>query len=340
PTAPARRWPGASSAPAAVPPTVATKSQASTPQAVPPWKPASDNPGMVVQRTKRKAPTHCPGVKRLVLLMGPTPRRDEISCSSLPDFCRAVKAHGAAGRAAPRAGTRFSPYQPGARATGRVGAGPSLALRASKRLVAVPLALERALRLDADVGGLLLAELGQPGAELVQVQPGHLLVELLGQEVDLLLHLLAVLPQLHLRQRLVAEAVAHHEARVAGRAAEVHEAALGQKDDALAVGPDDVIDLRLDLLPLQVSLQLGDLDLAVEVADVAHDGVVLHLVHVLPGDDVHVAGRGDEDVAELAGVVHRHDLEAFHARLQGADRVDLGDEDGGAGAAERLGAPL
>ena len=58
------------------------------------------------------------------------------------------------------------------------------------------------------------------------------------------------------------------------------------------------------------------------------------------GDDVDVAGRGDEDVAELAGVVHRDDLEAFHARLQGADRVDLGDEHGGAGAAEGLGAAL
>ena len=76
------------------------------------------------------------------------------------------------------------------------------------------------------------------------------------------------------------------------------------------------------------------------MADVADDGVVLHLVHVLAGDDVDVAGRGDEDVAELAGVVHRHDLEAFHAGLQGADRIDLGDEDRGAGAAEGLGATL
>ena len=108
----------------------------------------------------------------------------------------------------------------------------------------------------------------------------------------------------------------------------------------LPFGPDHVIDLRLDLFPLQVLLEAGDLDLAVEVADVADDGVVLHLVHVLAGDDVDVAGGGDEDVAELAGVVHGHDLEAFHARLQGADGIDLGDEDRGAGAAEGLGAAL
>ena len=35
-----------------------------------------------------------------------------------------------------------------------------------------------------------------------------------------------------------------------GAAAEVHEPALGEHDDALAVGEDDVVDLRLDVLPL------------------------------------------------------------------------------------------
>jgi hypothetical protein len=37
---------------------------------------------------------------------------------------------------------------------------------------------------------------------------------------------------------------------VAGAAAQVHQAALGQQDDALAVREDDVVDLRLDLFPL------------------------------------------------------------------------------------------
>ena len=47
-------------------------------------------------------------------------------------------------------------------------------------------------------------------------------------------------------------------------------------------------------------LQAGDLNLAVEVADVADDGVVLHRAHVLDGDDVLVAGGGDEDVGARA----------------------------------------
>src|SRR6516165_6060272 len=126
---------------------------------------------------------------------------------------------------------------------------------------------------------------------------------------------------------------------MAGGAAEVHEPALGQDDDALAVWPDNVIDLRLDLFPGEL-VQGVDLDFAIEMADVANDGVMLHLVHVLAGDDIDIAGRSYEDVAELAGVVHGDNLVAFHASLQGADGIDLGDENGGAGAAERLSAAL
>ena len=71
--------------------------------------------------------------------------------------------------------------------------------------------------------------------------------------------------------------------------AEVHQPAFRQQDDAVAVGELDLVDLRLDVVPLQV-LQRRDLDLAVEVADVADHGAVLHLAHVLDGDDVDIAG--------------------------------------------------
>jgi hypothetical protein len=55
----------------------------------------------------------------------------------------------------------------------------------------------------------------------------------------------------------------------------------------------------LDVRPLVVA-QRGDLDFVVEVADVADDGHVLHLAHMLDADHVLVAGRGDEDVGGLA----------------------------------------
>ena len=69
-------------------------------------------------------------------------------------------------------------------------------------------------------------------------------------------------------------------------------------DSRMTRAPDghvDHVDLRLDVGRLEVA-QFRHLDLVVEVADVADDGHVLHLLHVIDGDDVLVAGGGDEDV--------------------------------------------
>ena len=117
------------------------------------------------------------------------------------------------------------------------------------------------------------------------------------------------------------------------RVAEVHEPSLGQHDDLLAVRELDLVDLRLDLGPLHVG-ERADLDLAVEVTDVADDRHVLHRPHVVERDDVHVAGRGDEDVGALGRLFHCHDLIAFHRRLKRADGVDLGDQHACATVAE------
>ncbi len=121
--------------------------------------------------------------------------------------------------------------------------------------------------------------------------------------------------------------------------AEIHQPAFRQQDDALAVGELDLVDLRLDVVPLEV-LQRGDLNLAVEMADVADDRAVLHRPHVVDGDDVEVAGRGAEDVGARRGIFHRHDFIAFHRRLQRADRIDFGDHHAAAGLAQRSGRAL
>ena len=76
------------------------------------------------------------------------------------------------------------------------------------------------------------------------------------------------------------------------------------------------------------------------MTDVADDGLVLHARHVLDGDDVEIAGRRDEEVGLLDDVLDRDDLVAFHRRLQRADRIDLGDDDAAALAAQRLRAAL
>src|SRR4051794_12741154 len=74
-------------------------------------------------------------------------------------------------------------------------------------LVAVVVGLEGPLDRDADVGGLLGAQLGEVHAERVEVQPRDLLVEVLGQDVDLLLVLVVLGEELDLGDRLVGEAV-------------------------------------------------------------------------------------------------------------------------------------
>src|SRR3954462_15552635 len=209
-------------------------------------------------------------------------------------------------------------------------------------LVAVVVGLVRALDRHADVGGLLGRELGELHPEAVEVQARDLLVEVLGQDVDLLVVLVVLGEQLDLGDRLVGERVGHHERRVAGRVAQVEQAPLGQDDDAVAVGEDPLVDLRLDRhAPDAVGLlEAGDVDLVVEVADVADDGLVLHACNVGGRDDVLVAGGGDEDVGGLDDVLERGHLVALHRGLQGADRVDLGDDDAGALAAQRLRAAL
>ena len=192
---------------------------------------------------------------------------------------------------------------------------------------------------DVDVGGLLRRQFGQLDVQLLELQAGDVLVQLLGQDVDADGVLLVVLPQLDLGEGLVGEGGAHHVRGVAGAAAEVDQAALGEQDDPLAVGEDDVIDLRLDLLP-GVVLERRHVDLVVEVADVADDGLILHLGHVVVRDDLVVAGGRHEDVGLVGGVLHGDDAVAFHRGLQRADRVDLGDPHLGREGAQGLGRTL
>mmetsp|Transcript_2057 Transcript_2057/g.4187 ORF Transcript_2057/g.4187 Transcript_2057/m.4187 type:complete len:421 (+) Transcript_2057:240-1502(+) len=202
------------------------------------------------------------------------------------------------------------------------------------RLVAVGGGLVGAVDGDTNVVSLVLREHGEVGAQLAKVEVRDLLVELLGQQVHLVtvLHLGLVLAslvvgaaQLELSKRLVGERVGHDEGGVASGTAEVEEAALGEDDDAVAIGEDVLVALRLDVHARGGLLELRHLDLVVEVANVADDGVVLHLRHVLAGDDVFVAGGGDEDVGIvlLDAVLECVDLVALHASLQRADRVDL-----------------
>src|SRR5215472_17417746 len=229
-----------------------------------------------------------------------------------------------------------------ARSAYRTRASPSAARPASATSVTVVLRLVRAVHRHADVVRLILGQLGEPDPERVQVQPGHLLVQVLGQRVHAGRVLVGLGEQLDLGDDLVGEAVGDDEAGVTGGVAEVQQAALGQHDDAVAILEGPLVHLRLDDGAADAGRlrQAGHVDLVVEVADVAHDGLVLHPAHVVGGDHVAVAGGGDEDVRRVHHVLERGHLVAVHGRLERADRVDLGDDDPGALAAQALRAAL
>lgn len=102
--------------------------------------------------------------------------------------------------------------------------------RTSCLLVPVEIHLVRAFDFHADVVGLGLRQSGEVDAELFEVQACDLFVEDFRERVDnagFVLEagngLLAVCaePQVHLGDGLVREGGTHHEARVAGGAAEV-----------------------------------------------------------------------------------------------------------------------
>src|SRR6185295_3088855 len=124
--------------------------------------------------------------------------------------------------------------------------------------------------------------------------------------------------------------------RVPHGIAEIHQTAFGEQDDALAIGKCDLVDLRLDVGPVQVT-QGRDLNLVVEVPDVGDDGPVLHGPHVIEGYDVPVAGGRDKDIGPRGRIFHGGHLVAFHGRLQGANRIDFRDENATTGLAQRGG---
>ena len=211
--------------------------------------------------------------------------------------------------------------------------------------------LVRAFHRHADVVGLGLGEGRQVDAELFQVQACDLFVENLRERVhdaafildagDSLLAL-CVEPEVDLCDGLVREACTHHEARVTGSAAEVQQAAFGEHEDAVAVGENPFVVLRLDFVALDARnlLEAGHVDFVVEVADVADDGAVLHLFHLGGGDDHGVAGGGHEDVGHAHDFVEGLDFVAFHGGLECANRVDFGDDHASALTAQGLGAAL
>ena len=98
------------------------------------------------------------------------------------------------------------------------------------------------------------------------------------------------------------------------------------------------INLGLDVRVLgSVGLEPSDVDLNVEVTNVADDGILGHGVEVLTDNDVSATGGGNEDVSLRSGILHGSNLETGHSSLESVDGVDFGDDNTGTVGSERLG---
>ena len=150
----------------------------------------------------------------------------------------------------------------------------------------------------------------------------YFLVQTLGQNKDAVVVLLRVAVQLNLSHNLTGKAVRHHEAWMASCASQIHQAPLGQNNDASATRERNLVNLRLDLIPY-VLLDLLDLNFAIEMTNIADDGHILHLPHMCRCNDVAVTRCGHKDVTQFTGLLHRDDLVALHCSLQRTDRVNF-----------------
>merc|ERR1719378_307646 len=160
--------------------------------------------------------------------------------------------------------------------------------------VSVGVCLEGSFDLHTDVVCLFLAQCGEFGTKRGQVQAGNLLVQVFGQQVHLVfvcLCLLPVLEEIQLRKHLICERAGHDERRMTSCAAKVAQTPRCQDNDTMTIWEDEAIHLWLDVLDFNTfeALQACHVDLIVKVTNVADDGVILHLLHVLQPDDVEVA---------------------------------------------------
>ena len=115
--------------------------------------------------------------------------------------------------------------------------------------IAVAIGLEWSFFGHMDVRGLFSRQFGQLNIQSLELQAGDVFVEFLRQHVYANGVLFVMQPQFDLSENLVGERGAHHVRGVTRTAAQIHQTALGKKNNPLAVWENDVVNLWLDLFP-------------------------------------------------------------------------------------------
>jgi len=123
---------------------------------------------------------------------------------------------------------------------------------------------------------VLLGHCGELCTQSWQMQTRNLFIKLLWKQVDV-----PILQQVTLGKHLVGEGAGHDERGMAGSTAR------SKRNHHVPVREDEPIHLRL--VVFHFDAPPGHVKLIVKVANVANDGVVFHLLHVLKSGDVEVA---------------------------------------------------
>ena len=152
--------------------------------------------------------------------------------------------------------------------------------------------------------------------DALQMQPGHLLIKMLGQSIDI--HRILLVEEFNLSQCLVGKTVAHNKTGMTCGATQIYQTTIGQKNDAVPVREEVTVHLRLHVLTLDARkfLEFVNLYLAVKVSDVTDNSLVRHNLEMLSGDYVDVAGGGYKYVALGSSLLHCHNLISLHCSLE------------------------
>eukprot|EP00049_Salpingoeca_infusionum_P017163 m.351963 g.351963 ORF g.351963 m.351963 type:complete len:414 (-) comp16414_c0_seq1:123-1364(-) len=173
------------------------------------------------------------------------------------------------------------------------------------------------------------------------MRSSNLLIQLLWKKVYANVVLVCLGPKLNLGKNLVAKAVAHDKRWMAGSATKVDKATLCKQNNVVAARHFVALNLWLDVEGgLCVGLEPCNVNLAVKVTNVAHNGIVLHLCKVSTSDNTLAASSGDVDHALLGGLLHGGHLVTLHSSLESVDWVNLSDENAGTKGTEGLGTTL
>ena len=141
----------------------------------------------------------------------------------------------------------------------------------------------RTIQLNTDVVCLLRREFCEFNSQLFKVQSCHFLIKQFRKHVNT--YSWSIISQSYLGQALVGEGAGHHEAWMPGCAPKIDKPSLRKKEDGMTILKTESVHLGLDLLFFNTGerLKTSNIDLVIEMTDIAYNSLVLHPAHMICG---------------------------------------------------------